>query len=130
MPRQLTDDELSLFHYTIDLTNWLDPFHNFLRLRGDNAKQTSKTNHSSNGGASSNGHGRKVDDPPRITDPPDSILSYFKSEWSYLFFFFLQINVAADAHAKFMRTVEESRPIYEILHIAALAQEASELRSI
>ncbi|KAH9981196.1 actin cytoskeleton organization protein [Lactifluus volemus] len=104
---ELTDDELSLFHYTIDLTNWLDPFHNFLRLRGDNAKQTSKTNHSSNGGASSNGHGRKVDDPPRITDPPDSILSYFKN-----------------AHAKFMRTVEESRPIYEILHIAALAQEA------
>ena len=63
----------------IDLTNWLDPFHNFLRPRGEAAKLPPK-NDNSNDGTPANGHGRKPDDAPQITEPPDSILSYFKSE--------------------------------------------------
>jgi len=104
---ELTDDEVALFHYVADLTNWLDPFHNFLRPRVEAAKQPSKNSHSSNDGASSNGHGKKPDDAPQITEPPDTILSYFKN-----------------ARARFAKAVEEARPIYEILHIASLAQEA------
>jgi hypothetical protein len=113
----------------MDLTNWLDPFHNALRPRGDNTKQVPKNNLSSNDGVSSNGHGRKIDDSLRITEPPDSILSYFKSESLYVFLYIFRINVTADAHAKFMRAVEATRPIYEILHIATLAQEVNELAS-
>jgi hypothetical protein len=41
-----------------------------------------------------------------------------------------RIEVTADAHAKFMRAIEAARPIYEILHIATLTQEASELASM
>ncbi|KAI0256800.1 actin cytoskeleton organization protein [Lactifluus subvellereus] len=104
---ELTEDELALFRYATDLTNWLNPFHNFLRPRADTAKQTPNNSPSSDGGGSSNGHGRKIDDAPRITEPPDSILLYFKN-----------------AHAKFTRAIEAARPIYEILHIATLTQEA------
>ena len=78
--RQLTEDEVTLFHYVTDLTNWLDPFHDFLRPRAEGAKQPAKNTHSPNDAAPSNGHGRKPDDAPQITEPPDSILSYFKSE--------------------------------------------------
>jgi len=46
-----------------------------------------------------------------------------------VFFNALQVNILADAHAKFLSAVKASRPIYEILHIATLAQEASELSS-
>ncbi len=77
---QLTEDEVALFHYVIDLTNWLDPFHNFLRPRGEAAKLPPKDGNSSNDGTPANGHGRKPDDAPQINEPPDSILSYFKSE--------------------------------------------------
>ena len=77
---QLTDDEVALFHYVADLTNWLGPFHNFLRPRVEAAKQPSKNSHPSNDEASSNGHGKKPDDAPQITEPPDAILLYFKSE--------------------------------------------------
>ncbi|KAI0302144.1 N-acetyltransferase B complex non catalytic subunit-domain-containing protein [Russula brevipes] len=104
---ELTEDEVALFHYASDLTNWLNPFNNFLRPRVDAAKQPPKESKSSSDGAPSNGHGRKPDDAPQITEPPDSILSFFKN-----------------AHARFTRAVEETRPIYEILHIATLAQEA------
>ena len=38
---------------------------------------------------------------------------------------YLWIDVSVDAHTKFTRAVEAARPIYEILHIAALAQEVS-----
>jgi len=104
---ELTEDEVTLFHYVADLTNWLDPFHDFLRPRAEATKQSAKNSHSLNDAAPSNGHGRKPDDAPQITEPPDSILSYFKN-----------------AHTKFTRAVEATRPIHEILHIAALAQEA------
>jgi hypothetical protein len=77
---QLTEDEVALFHYVIDLTNWLDPFHNFLRPQGEAAKLPPGDANSSNDGTPANGHGRKPDDAPQITEPPDSILSYFKSE--------------------------------------------------
>ncbi|KAI9509646.1 N-acetyltransferase B complex non catalytic subunit-domain-containing protein [Russula earlei] len=104
---ELTDDEVALFHYVVELTKWLDPFHNFLRPRVEAAKQPPKSSNSANDGVSENGHGRKPDDTPHITEPPDSILSYFKN-----------------ARARFTKVVEETRPIYEILHIATLAQEA------
>lgn len=104
---ELTEDEVALFHYVIDLTNWLDPFHNFLRPRGEAAKLPPKNGNSSNDGTPANGHGRKPEDAPQITEPPESILSYFKN-----------------VHAKFLSAVKASRPVYEILHIATLAQEA------
>jgi hypothetical protein len=46
-----------------------------------------------------------------------------------VFFYTLQVDTLADAHDKFLDAVKASRPIYEILHIATLAQEASELSS-
>lgn len=104
---ELTEDEVALFHYVIDLTNWLDPFHNFLRPQGEAAKLQPKNANSASDGTPANGHGRKPDDAPQITEPPDSILSYFKN-----------------AHTKFLRDVKASRSIYEILHIASLTQEA------
>ena len=77
---QLTEDEVALFHYVTDLTNWLDPFHNFLRPRGEATKLSPKNGHPLNDGASTDGHGKKTDDVPQISEPPESILSYFKSE--------------------------------------------------
>ncbi|KAF8274920.1 actin cytoskeleton organization protein [Lactarius quietus] len=105
--QELTEDELALFYYMTDLTVWLDPVHNFLRPKPEISKQTAKNNVSSNDGESSNGHGKKPEDSPPVTEPPGSILAYFKK-----------------SHAKFTRAVEERRPICEILHIATLAQEA------
>lgn len=83
--RQLTEDELALFRYMTDLTDWLDPVHNFIRPKPETAKQTAKNNVSPNDGDSSNGHGKKPEDTPPVTEPPDSILAYFKSEWSQTF---------------------------------------------
>ncbi|KAH9063337.1 N-acetyltransferase B complex non catalytic subunit-domain-containing protein [Lactarius vividus] len=103
---ELTEDELALFRYMTDLTDWLDPVHNFLRPRPETAKQTAKNDVSSNDGASSNEQGKKPEDAPPVTEPPESILAYFKN-----------------SHAKFSRAVEERRPIHEILHIATLTQE-------
>jgi hypothetical protein len=48
----------------------------------DAAKQPPKESNSSDDGPPSNGHGKKPDDTPQITEPPDSILSFFKSEQS------------------------------------------------
>ncbi|KAI0306474.1 actin cytoskeleton organization protein [Multifurca ochricompacta] len=104
---ELTENELALFHYVNDLTDWLDPFHNFLRPQGESPKQAPKNGQSSNDGVPSDGNGKKLEDAPPITEPPDSILSYFKN-----------------AHAKFTGAVEGRRPFYEILHIATLTQEA------
>lgn len=104
--QELTEDELGLFRYMTDLTDWLDPIHHFSRPRPETAKQTAKNN-ISNDGASSNGHGKKLEDTAPVAEPPESILAYFKN-----------------SHTKFTRAVEERRPIYEILHIATLAQEA------
>ncbi|KAI0006129.1 actin cytoskeleton organization protein [Russula compacta] len=104
---ELTEDEVALFYYVVDLTNWLDPFHKFLRPRMEAAKQSVKNSHSPDDGASSNGHGRKPDDAPQITEAPNSILLYFK-----------------DALARFTKAIGAARPIYEVLHIATLAQEA------
>ena len=81
---QLTEDEVALIHYVTDLTNWLDPFHNFLRPRGEATKVPPKNGHSSNDGASADGHGRKPEDAPQISEPPESILSYFKSEQRHI----------------------------------------------
>lgn len=80
------EDEVALFHYVTDLTDWLDPFHDFLRSRVDAAKQSPKNSHSPNDGAPSNGHGRKIDDAPQIIEPSGSILSYFNSERLQYFF--------------------------------------------
>lgn len=77
---QLTEGEVALFHYVIDLTNWLDPLNNFLRPRGETAKLLPKNDNSSNDGTPANGHIRNPEDTPQITEPPESILSYFKSE--------------------------------------------------
>lgn len=108
-----------------DLTNWLDPFHDFLRPRAEATKQSAKNSHSPNDAAPSNGHGRKPDDAPQITEPPDSILSYFKSERLQHFVIPPSLDVSVDAHTKFTGAVEAARPIHEILHIAALAQEVN-----
>ena len=62
-----------------DLTDWLDPVHNFLRPKPETAKQAAKNNVPSNDEDSSNGHGKKPEDTPSVTEPPDSILAYFKS---------------------------------------------------
>ena len=126
---QLTEDEVALFHYVIDLTNWLDPFHNFLRPRGEAAKPPPKNGNSSNDRTPANGHGRKPDDAPQITEPPDTILSYFKGEQLRILLMLSKSTFLVDAHAKLLSAVKASRPIYEILHIATLAQEASELSS-
>jgi N-terminal acetyltransferase B complex non-catalytic subunit len=78
---QLTEDELALFRYMTELTDWLDPVHNFLRPKTETVKQKVKNNVSSNGRESSNGHGKKPEDTPPVTEPPESILEYFKSRW-------------------------------------------------
>src|SRR6266702_8028221 len=87
--RQLTEDELALFRYMTDLTDWLDPIHKFLRPRPETAKQTAKNDVSSNDGAASNEHGKKLEDAPPVTEPPESILAYFKSGWPQILWHFL-----------------------------------------
>jgi hypothetical protein len=124
-PSQLTEDEIALFHYVTDLTNWLDPLNNFVRPRPEANKPSPKNSHSSNDEDSSNGHGRKPDDPPQITEPTESILSYFKSEQLRHLLYPLPTDALADVQSRFTRAVEANRPIYEILHTATLAQEAS-----
>jgi N-terminal acetyltransferase B complex non-catalytic subunit len=87
---QLTADEVSFADYASALADWLEPYHDYTRppaavVLAEAAKQTElKTGHplkgvdlqSLNGIAS--GNGKKEEDPPAVTEPPELVLKFFE----------------------------------------------------
>lgn len=87
---QLTEDEQLLVKCADSLVEWLEPYHNYTRppphvVLAEAAKQTElKTGHPLKGveiqqlSASSNGDGKKNEEPPLVQDTPALIANYFK----------------------------------------------------
>ncbi|OBZ75813.1 N-alpha-acetyltransferase 25, NatB auxiliary subunit [Grifola frondosa] len=121
---ELTSDELSLLDYATALSDWLSPYHDYTRpppsaVLAEAAKQTElKTGHPLKGlelppDALTNGHSKKEEDPPAVTEPPEVVTKYFEATLK-----------------RFNEVVEGKRLLHEILHIAALAQEAMILLTV
>ncbi|KAJ3875923.1 actin cytoskeleton organization protein [Lentinula edodes] len=112
---ELTPDELSLISYTDALTEWLEPFHDHVRppasvVLADVAKNTElKTGLPLRGVDITpplNGHVKKEEETPPITDAPEDLIKFFEN---------MKIRFEAAKNAGHLN---------EALHIATIAQEA------
>ncbi|KAF9464770.1 N-acetyltransferase B complex non catalytic subunit-domain-containing protein [Collybia nuda] len=115
---ELTADEVPLVDYATALANWLEPYHDYTRpppsvVLAEAARQTElKTGHPLKGvdlqslNGIANGNGRKDEDPPVVTEPPELVLKYFEQLKSRL----LELR-------------NNPSPV-RALHLATLAQEA------
>ncbi|KAJ3999153.1 actin cytoskeleton organization protein [Lentinula boryana] len=112
---ELTRDELSLISYIDSLAEWLEPFHDYVRppasvVLADVAKNTElKTGLPLRGvdiPPPQNGHGKKEEETPPITDVPEVVAGFFKN---------MKTRFEDSKHAG---------SLSEILHIATITQEA------
>ncbi|KAF8625781.1 hypothetical protein AX15_005171 [Amanita polypyramis BW_CC] len=115
---ELTEDERLLVEYGHAMAEWLEPYHNYTRppphvVLAEAAKQTElKTGRPLKGieiappDGSSNGNGRKHEEPPPIREAPELVSNYFKDMKD-------QVFGALDDLA-----------IAELLHRVTLVQEA------
>ncbi|KAF8636586.1 hypothetical protein AX17_003397 [Amanita inopinata Kibby_2008] len=115
---ELTTDERLLVNYAHALADWLEPYHDYTRpppdvVLAEAAKQTElKTGHPLKGleippvNGPSNGHSKKHEEPPAIQDPPEIVVTHFKT-----------------MRDRFSETLDKST-LVEILHMTTLAQEA------
>lgn len=124
---ELTADELAFFDYAMALSDWLAPYHDYIRpppsaVLAEAAKQTElKTGFPLKGvelpknGSATNGHAKKDKDeePPAVSAPPDSLSKYFD-----------------DMSLRFKEALESDRLPSELLHLVTLTQEALILLSI
>ncbi|KAI0273734.1 N-acetyltransferase B complex non catalytic subunit-domain-containing protein [Gloeopeniophorella convolvens] len=110
---ELTEEERLLVNYVVELTNWLDPVHDFVRPPADTPGQGSKNGAPPSEANASNGHAKKPEDTPATTEPPESVSLYFRG-----------------IEERFSKALDGGHPIRELLHIATLAQEALLLLSI
>ncbi|KAJ3732242.1 actin cytoskeleton organization protein [Lentinula guzmanii] len=112
---ELTRDELSLISYIDSLAEWLEPFHDYVRppasvVLADVAKNTElKTGLPLRGvdiPPPQNGHGKKEEETPPITDVPEVVAGFFEN---------MKTRFEDSKHAG---------SLSEILHIATITQEA------
>jgi N-terminal acetyltransferase B complex non-catalytic subunit len=93
---------VSFANYANELANWLEPYHDYARpppavVLAEAAKHSElKTGHAWKGvdltslnGSSTNGNGKKDEEPPAVTEPPELVLKYFDGEEIFLRLFFL-----------------------------------------
>ncbi|ETW85831.1 hypothetical protein HETIRDRAFT_308984 [Heterobasidion irregulare TC 32-1] len=117
--QELTVDEFAFLDYATDLADWLGPYHDFTRpspsaVLAEAAKQTElKTGHALKGldlpadNGHANGHTKKAEDAPLVKEPPSSLIKFFEC-----------------MQQRFNELIEAQRPPQELLHVAALTQEA------
>lgn len=89
---QLTAEEVLLVDYAAALAGWLEPYHDYTRpppavVLAEAARQTElKTGHPLKGvdlqslNGNTNGNGKKDEDPPAVTEPPELVLKFFERE--------------------------------------------------
>ncbi|TFK42516.1 actin cytoskeleton organization protein [Crucibulum laeve] len=115
--QQLTSDELAFVSFADELANWLEPYHDYARpppavVLAEAAKQTVlKTGHPLKGVEippqnGTNGSHKKDDEPPVVIEPTEAIVKFFDN-----------------AKARYNEVKDNASPI-DVLHVAALAQEA------
>ncbi|KAH9951453.1 actin cytoskeleton organization protein [Amylocystis lapponica] len=95
---ELTPDELAFLEYATALANWLAPYHDYVRPPPQALPPKNGT---------TNGHAKKEEDPPAVTEPPEIVSKYF----DYM-------------AGRFKEVLEGGRPSYEVLQVATLTQEA------
>jgi N-terminal acetyltransferase B complex non-catalytic subunit len=94
---KLTSDEVSFVQYARALADWLEPYHNYTRpppavVLAEAARQTElKTGHPLKGvnlqalnEAASQGNGKKDEEPPAVTEPPELVVQYFDCMFRYV----------------------------------------------
>ncbi|KAI0035924.1 N-acetyltransferase B complex non catalytic subunit-domain-containing protein [Vararia minispora EC-137] len=113
---ELTPDELAFVRYATDLSNWLAPYHDFSRpppavVLAEANKQSELRAKGINPPASeagvTNGAVKKEEDPPAIQEAPVSLIAFFDR-----------------MQDRFRQLVSSTAGLYELLHVATLAQEA------
>ncbi|RDB21137.1 N-alpha-acetyltransferase 25, NatB auxiliary subunit [Hypsizygus marmoreus] len=115
---ELTPEELLFIDYARALADWLEPYHDYTRpppsvVLAEAAKQTElKTGYPLKGvdlqalNGLTNGHGKKDEEPPAVTEPPELVVKYFDN-----------------VKTRFSGVRGSSSPV-QALHVATLAQEA------
>ncbi|KAH9935019.1 N-acetyltransferase B complex non catalytic subunit-domain-containing protein [Fomitopsis serialis] len=115
---ELTPEEQSFLEYATALSNWLAPFHDYIRpppaaVLAEAAKQTElKTGFPLKGyeppknGTATNGHAKKAEEPPTLADTPEIVNKFFD-----------------DMSARFKEALEAGRLPPELLQIVTLTQE-------
>ena len=88
-PLQLTPEERAFLEYATALSDWLAPFHDYIRpppaaVLAEAAKQTElKTGFPLKGyeppknGTATNGHAKKAEEPPTLADTPEVVNEFF-----------------------------------------------------
>ncbi|KAF4576791.1 hypothetical protein EYR36_004771 [Pleurotus pulmonarius] len=116
---ELTPDEVALLDFTTGLADWLGCYHDYIRpppsvVLAEAAKQSElKTGHPLKGveipptppNGSANGHHKKDEEAPAITEPPEVVVNYFNT-----------------MKARFAEAQQSS--VVDALHVATLIQEA------
>jgi N-terminal acetyltransferase B complex non-catalytic subunit len=90
---QLTADESALYHYAVDLADWLGPHHDYVRPPPEEVlAEASRLTELKTGlplrgvelppknGVPTNGHAKKEEDAPPVKDAPSSALEFYDSE--------------------------------------------------
>ncbi|KAH8106992.1 actin cytoskeleton organization protein [Cristinia sonorae] len=116
---ELTPTEKAFYEYATALSNWLAPYHDYVRpppsaLLAEAAKvHELKPGHSLKalappaGLTNGNGNAKKDEEPPAVTEPPEIISKFFD-----------------DMKAQFQAVLDGSQLPPELLHIATITQEA------
>ncbi|KAI0780924.1 actin cytoskeleton organization protein [Trametes elegans] len=115
---ELTPDESHFYDYASALSEWLTPYHDYVRppasaVLAEAAKLTEqKTGHSLRcvdipPEAATNGHAKKDEEPPAVVEPPASIVQYFD-----------------DMSKRFKGLLEGNGLPHELLHVVTITQEA------
>jgi N-terminal acetyltransferase B complex non-catalytic subunit len=125
---------LSFVNYANALANWLEPYHDYARpppavVLAEAAKQTElKTGYPLKGvdltsldGLSTNGNGKKDEEPPAVTEAPELVLKFFDGEKVFVLLRHMFNMVGVEFKTRLSAVSKGSVP--STLHIATLAQE-------
>ena len=124
---------MSFINFVTTLTSWLEPYHNHTRplpaavlaeaTKHSNSKSLRGTELPPQNGNGTNGHAKKAEEAPPITDPPEGVSKFFDGEWPRFILLVGFHALPSDMNARFKSLVENGRLPSEILHAVTLTQE-------
>ncbi|THH26464.1 hypothetical protein EUX98_g7719 [Antrodiella citrinella] len=136
---ELTAEEQAFYEYATALSTWLGPYHDYARpppsaLLAEATKLNDyKAGHplkalaapSNVAAANGNGHAKKDEEPPVVTEPPEIVSKFFDGASPHATpLWFSSDSSPVDIKARFEAAMDDSRLAPELLHIATIAQEA------
>lgn len=121
-------------NFVTTLTSWLEPYHNHTRpppaavlaeaTKHNNPKLLRGTEFPPQNGNGTNGHAKKVEEAPPITDAPEGVPKFFDGKCPRSVHISGRFSrVPLDMSARFESLVKNGRLPSEILHAVTLTQE-------